>query len=77
MSELIPHEVATKMMLAVGWNPEDFRVRDKISIAVAEECERRNQQPKANGPKTYSKKEGFMFNEPEVEVRNPLLRYLH
>jgi hypothetical protein len=63
MIELIPHEVATKMMLAVNWDPADYKVRDRISSAIADECERRNKKKRKSVP--------------ESEVQNPLFKYLH
>lgn len=44
--ELVPHEVASRMMLAVNWDPADFKVRDRITSAIADECDYRNRKRK-------------------------------
>ena len=63
---LVPHEVATKMMLAVGWNPQDFRIRDKISLAIAGECERCNAE--MSGPNRH---DVYLFNQDDQDAAQP------
>ena len=67
MKELVPHEVATRMMLAVGWNPEDFKVRDKITSAIADECEWRNKKAKERSERGDTKR--MLYKDEIYDVR--------
>ena len=47
MSEPIKaYELACTMLNAIGWNGNDFRLRDRVVIAIAPEVERLNEQMK-------------------------------
>jgi len=37
-----PHELACRMLNAIGWNGNDFRLRDPVALAIAPEVERIN-----------------------------------
>ena len=41
-TELKAYEIATTMLNAVGWNGDDFRLRDPVAIAVSREVSRIN-----------------------------------
>jgi len=43
-----PHELACRMLNAIGWNGNDFRLRDPVALAIAPEVERINRR--ANAP---------------------------
>ena len=39
-----PHELACRMLNAIGWNGNDFRLRDPVALAIAPEVERINRR---------------------------------
>jgi hypothetical protein len=41
-----PYELACQMLNAIGWNGNDFRIRDPVALAIAPEVERLNKQAK-------------------------------
>ena len=41
-----PYELACQMLNAIGWNGNDFRLRDPVALAIAPEVERLNKQAK-------------------------------
>ena len=42
-----PYELAFRMLNAIGWNGNDFRLRDPVALAVAPEVERINRRANA------------------------------
>ena len=47
------YELAAIMLNAIGWNGNDFRLRDSVSLAISKEVERLNKLMETN-----EKKEG-------------------
>jgi len=41
---LSPYELACRMLNHIGWNGNDFRLRDKVALAIAPEVERINKK---------------------------------
>jgi len=39
-----PYELACRMLNAIGWDGNDFRLRDPVSLAIASEVERINKK---------------------------------
>jgi hypothetical protein len=48
------HEVARQMMNAIGWDSQNWRLRDRIAQAIAPEVRRLND--KANKPNKFPNK---------------------
>jgi len=42
-----PYELACRMLNAIGWNGNDFRLRDPVAMAIAPEVERINRRANA------------------------------
>ena len=42
-----PYELACRMLNAIGWNGNDFRLRDPVALAIAPEVERINRRANA------------------------------
>ena len=40
------YELACTMLIAIGWNGHDFRLRDRVVIAIEPEVRRLNEQMK-------------------------------
>lgn len=47
--DLKPYELACRMLNAIGWNGNDFRLRDPVSLAIAPEVKRLNNEMKGAG----------------------------
>jgi len=43
-----PYELACRMLNAIGWNGNDFRLRDPVALAIAPEVERINRRRSDN-----------------------------
>ena len=41
---LIPYELARKMLNAIGWDGDNYRLRDLVALAIAPEVERLNKE---------------------------------
>ena len=39
-----PYELACRMLNAIGWNGNDFRLRDPVALAITPEVERINRR---------------------------------
>ena len=44
-----PYELACRMLNAIGWNGNDFRLRDPVALAIAPEVERINRRTNSEG----------------------------
>lgn len=61
-----PYELARRMLNAIGWNGDDFRLRDPVALAIAPEVQRINREANgvldvtsATGTKPTSEEEGW------------------
>jgi hypothetical protein len=43
-----PYELACRMLNAIGWNGNDFRLRDQVALAIAPEVDRINRRANAS-----------------------------
>ena len=44
-----PYELACRMLNAIGWDGNDFRLRDPVALAIAPEVERINRRANPTG----------------------------
>jgi len=45
--KLAPSELACRMLNAIGWDGNNFRLRDPVSLAIAPEVERINKNARS------------------------------
>ena len=53
-----PYELACRMLNAIGWNGNDFRLRDPVALAIAPEVERINRRANSQSVKEAKQHEG-------------------